>query len=117
MFRVFRDGFWFSLVFVLAFALPVYAQTSQLAADSSGKTPGSLNGTILDNTQAVIAGARIKLTRDGNTPPQETTSGGDGRFSFTNLPEGPFHLEITATGFAAQTSSGNLQPGEIRNLL
>src|SRR5262249_32149369 len=48
---------------------------------------------------------------------RETVSGGEGQFSFTNLAPGPFQLTIAATGFAAQTASGNLQPGENRNLL
>ena len=76
----------------------------------------SISGTIVDRTQAVIAGAHIKLTRDENTAAQEATSGGDGTFSFSSLPPGPFHLTITATGFAGQTSSGDLLPGETRNL-
>jgi hypothetical protein len=118
MFRAFRDRVLFSLLFVVVFALPVFAQTSQSASNSADQTQlsGSLSGTIVDSTQAVIAGAHIKLTFDGNTATQETTSAGDGRFSFTNLPPGPFQLVITATGFATQRSSGNLQADETRNL-
>jgi len=119
MFRVFRDAALFFSLFIVVFALPSFAQTSQPASDSADKTQlfGSISGTIVDSTQAVIAGARIKLTRDENTPAQETTSGGDGKFSFTHMPPGPFQLAITATGFAAQISSGDLQAGESRNLL
>ncbi|HSS99316.1 MAG TPA: carboxypeptidase-like regulatory domain-containing protein, partial [Terriglobales bacterium] len=76
-----------------------------------------MSGTVVDSTQAVIAGARIKLTRDANSAAQETTAGSDGKFSFTNLLPGLFQLTITANGFAPQTSSGNLQAGETRNLL
>jgi hypothetical protein len=119
MFRAFRDGVLFSLVFVVVFALPVFAQTSRSASDSADKTQlsGSISGTIVDSTQAVIAGARIKLTPDGSAAVQETTSGGDGKFSFTNVPPGPFQVTVTATGFATQTSSGDLRAGEPHNLL
>lgn len=117
MFRAFRDRVLFCSVFVVIFTLPLFAQTSQSASDSADQAQlsGSISGTIVDSTQAVIAGAHIKLTRDENTPVQETTSGGDGKFAFTNQPPGPFKLEITASGFAAQTSSGNLQAGENRS--
>jgi hypothetical protein len=118
LFRVFRDGVLFSSLFIVIFILPSFAQTPQSASDSASQTQrsGSINGTIVDTTQAVIAGARVKLIRDGNTPAQETTSGGDGKFSFTNQAPGPFQLAIAASGFAAQTSSGNLQAGENLNL-
>ena len=40
-------------------------------------------------------------------------SGDDGQFSFENIAPGPFHLTIAVAGFAPQTSSGILRPGEI----
>lgn len=39
-------------------------------------------------------------------------TGDDGRFSFPDLAPGPFQLAISAVGFAPQSSSGILQPGE-----
>lgn len=39
-------------------------------------------------------------------------TGDDGQFSFANLAPGLFQLTITAAGFAAQSSSGILRPGE-----
>ena len=47
---------------------------------------------------------------------QEVLSGGDGQFSFANVTPGPFQLTVTATGFATQTSSGTLLPGEIHTV-
>ena len=66
----------------------------------------------MDPTGAVIAGARVKLTRKTHSPSQEGLSGDDGQFSFANIAPGPFQLSITAPGFAAQSSSGTLRPGE-----
>jgi len=66
----------------------------------------------VDPTGAVIAGARVKLTREDHSPSQEVLSGDDGQFSFANIALGPFQLTITAPGFAAQSSSGTLRPGE-----
>jgi hypothetical protein len=60
-----------------------------------------------------VVGARVTLTREDQSPKQEVPSGGDGQFSFANVAPGPFQLTITASGFAAQTFSGVLHPGEI----
>ncbi len=47
---------------------------------------------------------------------QEVLSGDDGQFSFANVTPGPFQLTVTAAGFATQTSSGTLLPGEIHTV-
>jgi hypothetical protein len=77
------------------------------------RLPGSISGTVLDGTGAVVAGARVTLTKQDQSPDREALSGEDGQFSFTNVPPGSFGLTITAAGFATQTSSGTLRPGEL----
>lgn len=74
--------------------------------------PGSISGTVVDQSGAVIGGARVKLTRDGASASQETVTSDDGQFSFTNVAPGSFQLMITAERFATQNSSGTLHPGE-----
>lgn len=90
-------------------------------------TPGSITGTVLDQSGAVVAGARVTLTRQAQSaegqskevqsqgkqaPGQEVRSGSDGQFSFAGIAPGSFQLSITSEGFATQTFSGILQPGE-----
>jgi Carboxypeptidase regulatory-like domain len=72
----------------------------------------SLSGTIVDPTGAAVAGARVILSREDQSPNQEVLSSDDGQFSFTNIAPGPFQLTITLAGFATQASSGILRPGE-----
>ena len=73
---------------------------------------GSISGTVVDGSGAVVAGARARLTREDQSPDQEVLSGNGGQFSFGNIAPGPFHLTITSAGFATQTSSGILHSGE-----
>jgi hypothetical protein len=78
---------------------------------------GSISGTVVDGSGAVVAGARVRLTREDQSskdqsPSQEALSGNDGQFSFAGIAPGPFQLTITAAGFAMQTSSGVLHSEE-----
>jgi hypothetical protein len=66
----------------------------------------------MDPTGAVVGGARVKLTREGQSASQEVLTSDDGQFSFTNIRPGTFQLTVTATGFATKLSSGTLRPGE-----
>ena len=76
-------------------------------------SPGTISGQIADKSGAAIVGAHVKLTREGQPAPQETVTGGDGQFTFVGVPPGPFQLAVSSSGFAAQTFSGILHPGEI----
>ena len=100
-------------------ALPSLGQTSQptplptVPQRPEQQLLGSIQGTVVDGTGAVVAGARVQLTRDDQSPGQEVLSGAEGQFSFTSIAAGPFHLTIAAAGFATQTSSAVLHAGEI----
>jgi hypothetical protein len=72
---------------------------------------GTISGTIVDGTEALISGAHIKLSREG-CPDQELISDDDGQFSASNVTPGLFQLTITHAGFASTTYSGTLSSGE-----
>jgi Carboxypeptidase regulatory-like domain len=73
---------------------------------------GSISGTVVDQSGTPIAGARVRLTHPDRTPAQEVSTDDGGQFFFVNISPGPFQLTITAAGFAPQTVSGTLHPGE-----
>lgn len=71
-----------------------------------------VSGTIVDQSGAVVARARVRLTGEYQAPNLEVLSGDDGQFRFANVPPGPFQLIITVPGFATQKFSGVLHSGE-----
>jgi Carboxypeptidase regulatory-like domain len=75
--------------------------------------PGSISGTIVDQSGAVVGGAQARLINEDQSLNREVLSSDDGQFSFANIAPGPFHLTITAAGFATQALSGILHSGEI----
>jgi hypothetical protein len=85
---------------------------AQLQQPPGHQLPGSISGTVLDGTGAIVAGARVTLTREDKSPNQEALSGNEGQFSFDSVAPGPFNLEITAQGFAPQAYSGILRSGD-----
>ena len=73
--------------------------------------PGSLSGSVVDPNGNAVVGAKIKLSQQ-DQPDRQAVSGDDGRFSFANIPSGPFQLTISCEGFATHASSGVLHFGE-----
>jgi len=73
---------------------------------------GSIRGTVVDESGAVIAGARVELTGENRPPNEEVLTGDNGQFFFVNVSPGAFQLTVTSAGFAAQISSGLLRVGE-----
>lgn len=67
---------------------------------------------MVDPSGAAVVGAVAKLTRGNPPSSRETACGDGGQFAFTDVAAGPFQITITAPGFATQTLSGNLGPGE-----
>jgi hypothetical protein len=88
------------------------SQTSASRSSSLDQGSGTVSGTIVDRTGALVPGARVTLTRDGKALGQDALSSNDGQFAFTNVTTGSFQLAVTAAGFATQTSSGLLHAGE-----
>jgi hypothetical protein len=84
---------------------------SQAQTQSDQPIPGNIYGTVLDQSGAAVAGAQVTLLRD-NQPLLQQAVSEDGQFVFSNVAPGPFQLTIAASGFAQQTISDVLQPGQ-----
>ncbi len=83
---------------VLAMAALICAATGH--AQSVGNS-GSVNGTVLDSTGAVVPQAKVELRNPVSGLDRSAVTDSSGRFEFTNVPFNPYHLSVTAEGFAA----------------
>jgi len=103
---------------LIAVALFIASWTSSCLGQAAAPAVGSIRGTVVDQSGALVAGAAVKLTPTATntdktqSPIQPVVTGADGQFSFSNVTPGPFQLTITAPGFAPQSSSAILLPGE-----
>jgi len=84
------------------------AQTETNAHDAAAAPTGSITGTVLDASGAVVSGARVQLTRSDQSVASETLTDNNGQFSFFQVPIGAFHLTVASPGFVTQTSTGTL---------
>src|SRR6266446_2590349 len=60
----------------------------------------SITGTVVDSTGAVIPNAKVEIRNPVSGLIRATTSDNAGSFTISNLPLNPYHLTVTATGFA-----------------
>jgi Carboxypeptidase regulatory-like domain len=82
------------------------------AGESEQQATGSISGTVVDQSGTAVAGARVRLVKEGGSPVQQRQSDDDGQFFFVNVVPGRFRLTVAVTGFKTQTESGTLEPEE-----
>jgi hypothetical protein len=103
--------------------LPVQAQSQTALTQSATVTLpdapgtvtasfGSISGTIVDATGAVVTGAKVELLPSDRSSERITTSDDSGQFSFSNVAPGNFSVTVISATFAPQTISGTLHAGE-----
>jgi len=83
---------------LILLVVPIFLASGIAYAQSLGNA-GTVKGTVLDPSGAVVTGAQIRVTNPVTGYSQTATSGSDGTFQLSNLPPNPYHLEITAGGF------------------
>ena len=60
----------------------------------------SISGTVLDPSGATVANAVVTIHNSVSQFERSATTDSAGKFSFPNVPFNPYHLSVTATGFA-----------------
>jgi len=65
-----------------------------------------ISGTIKDTTGSAVPGAEVKATQTATGAVRTLTSGPDGSYVLTNLPTGPYQLEVNKEGFTKYVQTG-----------
>ena len=97
MFKSLGSNRYALLVLALAFLFSAASGRAQMG------NSGSIEGVVKDQSGSVVANATIEISNPVTGFRRETTTGSDGAYRFTNVPFNPYHLTVTATGFANYT--------------
>ncbi len=65
---------------------------------------GTLQGTVLDKSQAVIPGAQVQTTNKATGLTRSTTTNESGLYRFELLPAGVYKITVSASGFGSVSS-------------
>jgi len=77
------------LAFFLSATLPALSQS----------TYGSISGTVTDSSGAAVTGATVTLTNLSTSEKRTQVSGDDGHFTFVNLFQGQYRVDVEKEGF------------------
>jgi hypothetical protein len=72
---------------------------AQALVAQSGSTSGTLNGTVMDGSGAVVAGATVSIKNPVSGYARTVVTDDSGKYQFPNLPFNSYHLTIAAQGF------------------
>ena len=75
---------------------------SSLWAQSAGNS-GTVSGTVTDATGAILPDATVSIENPVSGYSRTTKSDSAGHYQFTNLPLNPYHVVVSAKGFASNT--------------
>ena len=94
-----RKGYRSLLLLLLASGAGLFS----IAAQAQTGNSGSIQGTVKDPSGGAVVTATVEITNPVSSYRRSVTTGADGSFRFTNVPFNPYHLVVTAAGFAGYT--------------
>jgi hypothetical protein len=101
-----------SVVFVLGLLLFFAAGPASAQLGNSG----SIDGVVKDPSGGVVVGATVEIGFPVTGYQRQTATGSDGSFHFSNVPFNPYHLSVTATGFASYSRDVDVRSSVPTNL-
>jgi Carboxypeptidase regulatory-like domain/TonB dependent receptor len=94
------------------FVLLAFTLCSAMNMLSQATASGVIQGTVLDNSQAVIVGAEITATNMGTGAKRVVTTSATGDYRFDLLPAGKYTVQISKKGFGTSSQSVELLVGQ-----
>ncbi len=77
-----------------------------LAAWGQAVSTAQIKGTVQDSTGLAVPAAEVKVTQTETNLVRTVTTDSDGSYVLSNLPIGPYRLEVTKQGFAKFVQTG-----------
>jgi outer membrane receptor protein involved in Fe transport len=109
LYRLSRGVFSVALLAIAVLAAPVVSQAQTFR--------GGVNGTVTDQSGAVVAGAQVEAVDTATGVSHKTVATSAGEYSFQDLPLGTYKVAVTATGFKPEVVSNvPVQAGAIYTL-
>lgn len=100
-----QKGLWCALIGCAAFLLFLPSAFAQATA--------SISGTVHDEANALVPGAKMTLVNQANKSTRTATSNGEGYFNMVGIPTGTYDLTVSRTGFESWTVTGiEVHPGD-----
>ena len=78
------------------------------SVEAFAQATAQIHGTVQDMSGAALPGANVKATQAETGLSRNTTSDADGNYVLTNLPLGPYRIEVSKEGFSTAVQSGIL---------
>lgn len=89
-----------------AVAFTLFILLNGYQARSQAVSVAQVSGVVMDSSNAVVANADVKVTQTETHLIRTTRTDAQGAYYLSNLPVGPYVLEVTAKGFSKYEKSG-----------
>ena len=100
---------WLTIVATLTLVVP-YRISAQLLQ-------GTIDGNVVDTSQAAVVGARVVATNQETNSTRETVTNSAGGFDLPGLSPGTYKIVVTAPGFQSYSQTGiSVTPNTIRRV-
>src|SRR5207245_5117201 len=73
---------------------------------------GTVQGTVSDQSQAVVSGSEVVATFKATGVTRNTTTNDTGAYRFDFVPAGAYQVKVTKQGFASVIQTTELQVGQ-----
>jgi len=85
---------------------------ASVAAFGQATASGTIEGTVVDNSQAVVVGAQVVATFKATGVTRTATTNETGTYRFDFVPAGTYQIKVSKTGFASWTQTTELLIGQ-----
>ena len=85
---------------ILLFAALLLIAVFVLGFQASAQTFGTVQGTVTDQTNAVVPGLTVEIHNPVSGFSRSVQTDGTGHFSIPNVPFNPYHLTVSGKGFS-----------------